>query len=108
MSLSRYSFLTIRSCGLRFGAARLSTFSLPASSSAASPGTLRRHTSTMPPPDPVGQSGRHYLIEQVIQEKGIPPRRVYLATYVFLKLNCPMLSNLLTSANTALKTKSLY
>lgn len=37
--------------------------------------------------EPVGQSGCRYLIQRVLQEKEIPPCRVYLATYV-LKLNC--------------------
>jgi hypothetical protein len=36
----------------------------------------------------VGKSGRRYFVKPVLQEKGIPPRRVYLATYVFPKLNC--------------------
>lgn len=35
----------------------------------------------------VGQPGCRYLIDRVLQEKGVPPRRVYLATYVLLKLN---------------------
>jgi serine/threonine protein kinase len=48
------------------------------------------HTNTMPPKaaGPVGQSGYSYSIERVLQEKGIPPRRVYLARHVLLKLNC--------------------
>lgn len=30
----------------------------------------------------VGQSGRHYLIERVLQSKGVPPSHVYLTTCV--------------------------
>lgn len=37
--------------------------------------------------EPIGQSGRRYLIERVLQENGNPPRRVYLAKNVYLKLN---------------------
>lgn len=109
MSPSRsFWCLTLRSCRTCLRAARLSTFGLPTSSSAAFFATirLRRRTSTMPPaPQPpadraryktqkmaatelVGQSGSRYVIDRVLQEKGIPPRRVYLATYVLLKLNC--------------------
>ena len=36
----------------------------------------------------VGQSGRHYLIERVLQSKEVPPSHVYLATWVFNKLCC--------------------
>ena len=43
---------------------------------------------TSMPVELVGQSGRRYLIKKVLEEKGIPPRRVYLATYVLLKPNC--------------------
>ncbi len=88
------------------GTARLPTrFLTP--SSIAFPATVQppRHNSTIPPSplpadyskiqemasitgEPVGQSGCHYLIERVLQEKGLPPRRVYLATYVLLKFNC--------------------
>lgn len=103
-------FPTLRSCRTRLGVARLTTFGLPKPSSAIFSATvpatvrLRRHASTRAPPahqaqhetqktmstttEPVGQSGRRYLIERVLQERGTPPRRVYLATYVLLKLNC--------------------
>ena len=33
----------------------------------------------------IGQSGRRYFIERVLQEKETPTCRVYLATYVPLK-----------------------
>ena len=36
----------------------------------------------------VGQSGRHYLIERVLQSKEDPPAHVYLATWVSNKLCC--------------------
>jgi len=45
----------------------------------------------------VGQSGCRYLIERVLQEKGIPPRRVYLATYVAPEAQLPTLSKLADS-----------
>lgn len=36
----------------------------------------------------VGQSGRHYLIERVLQSKEVPPSHVYLTTWVSNKLCC--------------------
>ncbi len=30
-----------------------------------------------------GVSGRHYLIEKILQEKGSSPHRIYLARYVY-------------------------
>jgi hypothetical protein len=36
----------------------------------------------------VGQSGRRYLIERVLQDKEILSGRVFLATYVLLELDC--------------------
>jgi len=56
---------------------------------------------------PVGQSGYSYSIERVLQEKGIPPRRVYLARSVLLKLNYQTI-HLLTPADPAPETTNLY
>ena len=107
MSQSR-SFLSLAllSCRTCLGAACPPSFGLPTPPSTAFSAIirLRRHSSTiLPPPadhaqnaiqnmastteELVGQSGRHYLIERVLQEKVNPPRRVYLATYMLLKLN---------------------
>ena len=109
-----FSFLTLRSCRTCWGAARLPT------PSAVTFRATRYHISTMPLPppetqkmasttaEPVGQSGCRYLIERVLQEKGNPPRRVYLATYVAPEAQLPTLSNLLTPTEPALETKSLY
>ncbi len=79
-----------------------------------------RHASPMPPPplaadhaqheikmmasttaEPLGQSGSHYLIERVLQEKGNPPRRVYRHVHA-PEAQLATLSNLLTSADPAL------
>ena len=97
---------SIRSCRKSLGVNQFPTIGL-STPSPSFPATirLRCHTSTMPPSpayhaqheiqkmasttaEPVGQSGRRYLIERVLQEKGVSPRRVYLATCVLLKLNC--------------------
>ena len=102
-----YSFPIFNYCRKCSGAARHSTFRLPTLFSANVHVTvrLRHHNCTMPPlpadytqhniqemastkAEPVGKSGRRYFIERVLQEKGIPARRVYLATYVLLELNC--------------------
>lgn len=32
-----------------------------------------------------GQSGNHYILDTILQDKGIPFGRVYLATHVFCK-----------------------
>ncbi len=89
---------------------------------AALPATVRlpRHASPMPPTplaadhaqheikmmasttaEPLGQSGSHYLIERVLQEKGNPPRRVYRHVHA-PEAQLATLSNLLTSADPAL------
>jgi hypothetical protein len=67
------------------------------------------HTNKMPPKaaGPVGQSGYSYSIERILQEKETPPRRVYLARYVLLKLNCQTI-HLLTPADPAPETTNLY
>ncbi len=87
--MSSFSFLPLRFCRTCLSAARLSTSSyviLPVTVG------LRYHTETMSPTSTaiqkmaysavpiVGQSGCIYSIERVLQEKEIPPRRVYLAT----------------------------
>lgn len=89
----------LRSC---VGTTRASVFSLSKSSSIAFPALVDfpRYTSTMPPGDSarqeaaeissplaevVGQSGRHYLIKQVLQERSNPRQRVSLAMYGYLK-----------------------
>ena len=76
---------------------------MPSFATFLSTGHLDLSTSTMQPPlaeynqrkiqkmtsriaGLVGQSGRRYLTEKVLQERGTPPRRVYLATYMRLKL----------------------
>lgn len=56
----------------------------------------------------VGHSGVQYVIQRVLQEKGPPMSRVYLATYVLLKLTLPLQSTFLTSGNPALGSKRLY
>ncbi len=87
--MSSFSSLPFRFCRTYLGAARL-----PTSSYVILPVTvgLRYHTETMSPTSPeiqkmaysavpiVGQSGCIYSIERLLQEKEIPPRRVYLAT----------------------------
>ena len=106
--LYSFWFPTLRFCRTPWGAVQFPTSGLLKPSSAALPATvrLRRHTSTVAPlplasdhaqhetkmmvstaAEPLGQSGRRYLIERVLQEKGNPPRRVYLATSVLLALN---------------------
>lgn len=98
--------LLYRAC---FGAARISTIGLPSRFLAAFPAViqLHRHSSTMLslPEDRgqnslqkmlptsaklVGQSGCRYLIERVLQEKGIAAGYVYLATYMLLRLKCQL------------------
>ncbi len=105
--LSSFSFLMLRSCRTHLGVTLLLRYALSTSSFTTFPATvrLRRHASTVPPSpadyarhetqktaspaeELVGQSGCRYLIERVLQEKTIPPRRVYLARYVLLRLNC--------------------
>ena len=55
----------------------------------------------------VGGSGCRYLIQRVLQEKGPPTRRVYLATYVLLKLTLPLRSTFLSFGDSALGRKIL-
>jgi hypothetical protein len=78
-------------------------FGLSTLSSTAFPATVNfpRYTSTMPPGkltqhataeaassdvEIVGESGRHYRIEQILQEKGNPLYRVCLARHVIRNL----------------------
>jgi len=86
---------------------------------AALPATVRLPRHAPPPPlaadhaqheikmmasttaEPLGQSGSHYLIERVLQEKGNPPRRVYRHVHA-PEAQLATLSNLLTSADPAL------
>lgn len=107
MSSSRsLRYLTRLSCKACFGTARISTLgSLPPSFSPVVPAVISaviypcRYISTIPPLPAdqsqhetqktssmsaglVGQSGRHYQIERVLQEKGSAAGRVYLATYI--------------------------
>ena len=101
-----FSFPTLSSCRMCLGVARFSTFGLPTHLSTIFPATvrLRRYASTMPlslvdhvqqetqktvsvSAERIGQSGRRYSIERVLQERDIPVRRVYLATYVPLRFN---------------------
>jgi hypothetical protein len=58
--------------------------------------------------EPIGNSGCRYVIERVLQEKGIPPRRVYLASYVALEAQLRTLSNLLPLIEPELEAKSSY
>lgn len=55
----------------------------------------------------VGHSDCRYLIQRVLQEKGPPTRRVYLATYVLLELTLLPRSTFLTSGDPAQGNKRL-
>lgn len=93
--------LVIRSSRLRLGPARAAISSLLRPSSIINPYGLRllHHAITIPSESPVsdlrdvemmhppsetlvGQSGRRYVVERVLQDKGPPLGRVCLATYV--------------------------
>lgn len=102
-----FTLLTVRSCRTPLSAPRILAFGLRTPSIAALPTIvrLRRYTSTMLPlpadrthhdiqkatpttAEIVGQSGRRYLIERVLQDKEILSGRVFLATYVLLEPDC--------------------
>lgn len=55
----------------------------------------------------IGQSGRRYVIERVLQDKGIQLGRVYLASYVFLALKCSQSDAYPIFANPAMATQRL-
>lgn len=107
MSPCREFFFTIpRFCKRSFRLGAPSVLSLDSPSSTAFRATVQfpRHNSTVPIPPPtvytqremekdmssitevVGDSGRLYQIQRVLQEKEPSSGRVYLATFVLLKL----------------------
>lgn len=126
MSPSRsLSFLTLRFGRLHPSQTQLLSVLLPTHSRTLSENTqlLHNHNAPSRPPlancareanqkmelttmEPVGQSGRHYLIERIIQERGLS-HRVYLARYMSLRL-CNRQYNMLTSCNTALETRNSF